>query len=98
MVSKDKPNARETPSRPIPPFGEADARTALPQPPKTSQNVPINSAADPCFKDTHCLLCLLSSSRDASQSRLQTSSRVVQRALNRVVQDQDKNGTGDRHQ
>jgi hypothetical protein len=39
-----RPNARETPSKPIPTSGNAAASTALPQPPRTSQNVPINSA------------------------------------------------------
>jgi len=44
IVSTVKPNARETPSRPIPTSGKLAAITALPHPPKTSQNVPINSA------------------------------------------------------
>ncbi|MNC64974.1 hypothetical protein D3C81_2042370 [compost metagenome] len=45
MVNTVRPNARETPSRPIPTLGNAAASTALPQPPSTSQKVPINSAA-----------------------------------------------------
>src|SRR5580693_4602299 len=45
MVTTVRPNASETPSRPIPTCGKAAARTALPHPPSTSQNVPINSAA-----------------------------------------------------
>src|SRR6185312_5524446 len=44
MVTTVRPNATETPSNPIPTFGKAAARTALPQPPSTSQNVPMNSA------------------------------------------------------
>src|SRR5690606_41588689 len=44
MVSTVRPNASETPSNPIPTSGNAAARTALPQPPRTNQNVPINSA------------------------------------------------------
>src|SRR5689334_16617816 len=44
MVRTVNPNARATPSRPMPTLGNAAARTALPHPPKTSQNVPINSA------------------------------------------------------
>src|SRR3990167_3716953 len=44
MVTTVRPNASETPSRPMPTSGNAAARTALPQPPNTSQNVPINSA------------------------------------------------------
>src|SRR4051794_19630183 len=44
IVSTVNPNARATPAKPIPRFGNAAARTALPHPPKTSQNVPINSA------------------------------------------------------
>ena len=37
-------NASETPTKPIPTPGNAAANTALPQPPKTNQNVPKNSA------------------------------------------------------
>jgi hypothetical protein len=44
MVSKVSPNAKATPANPIPRFGNAAAKTALPQPPNTSQNVPKNSA------------------------------------------------------
>ncbi len=44
MVNTVKPNAKETPSNPMPTFEKEAARTALPQPPNTSQNVPINSA------------------------------------------------------
>lgn len=45
MVRTVKPKANDTPNRPIPTSGNAAANTALPQPPKTNQNVPINSAA-----------------------------------------------------
>ncbi len=38
------PKAKETPANPMPSSGYAAASTALPQPPKTSQNVPKNSA------------------------------------------------------
>src|SRR5881394_3988939 len=44
IVSTVKPNANDTPSRPIPTLGKEAASTALPQPPNTSQNVPIDSA------------------------------------------------------
>ena len=44
MVSTVNPNANDTPSRPIPTFGNAAASTALPHPPNTSQNVPSISA------------------------------------------------------
>src|SRR5690606_15902337 len=44
MVTTVRPKASATPSSPIPTSGKAAARTALPQPPKTSQNVPMNSA------------------------------------------------------
>jgi hypothetical protein len=44
MVSTVKPNARDTPRRPMPTFGKAAAKTALPQPPRTNQKVPKNSA------------------------------------------------------
>jgi hypothetical protein len=39
-----RPKAKETPSNPMPTFGNAAARTALPQPPNTNQKVPRNSA------------------------------------------------------
>src|SRR5208283_1015188 len=45
MVKTVRPKARATPRKPIPVFGNVAASTALPQPPKTSQNVPKNSAA-----------------------------------------------------
>lgn len=56
MVITVKPNAKATPTKPIPsgkfvpspiiaPLDtKVAARTALPQPPRTNQNVPINSA------------------------------------------------------
>ena len=43
-VSTVSPNASATPANPIPSSGNAAASTALPQPPRTSQNVPISSA------------------------------------------------------
>src|SRR5947207_3426110 len=51
IVSTVSPNASDTPSRPIPTLGNAADRTALPHPPNTSQNVPINSAIDLLPKD-----------------------------------------------
>src|SRR5258708_37954164 len=45
IVKTVKPKASDTPARPMPTFGKAAASTALPQPPRTSQNVPTNSAA-----------------------------------------------------
>src|SRR5215469_1695603 len=52
MVSKVSPKAKATPRKPIPrcpapgsPAGNEAANSALPQPPKTNQNVPKNSAA-----------------------------------------------------
>jgi hypothetical protein len=44
IVSTVNPKAMETPRRPMPTFGKAEASTALPHPPSTSQNVPKNSA------------------------------------------------------
>ena len=38
------PNAKETPTNPIPISGIPAAKTAAPQPPRTSHIVPINSA------------------------------------------------------
>src|SRR6056297_2059345 len=45
MVSTVRPKASETPAKPMPSSGKPAARTALPQPPKTSQKVPKASAA-----------------------------------------------------
>ena len=39
-----RPKASATPAKPMPSSGKPAARTALPQPPKTSQNVPMASA------------------------------------------------------
>src|ERR1700722_2704603 len=44
MVTTVRPNASATPSNPIPTPGNAADSPALPQPPSTSQNVPMNSA------------------------------------------------------
>src|SRR5262245_10465089 len=45
IVSTLKPKARAMPKKPMPVLGNFDASTAAPQPPKTSQKVPMNSAA-----------------------------------------------------
>src|SRR5437016_5954940 len=50
MVSTVRPKASETPTRPMPISGNFAASTALPQPPNTSQKVPMNSA--PSFFDS----------------------------------------------
>src|SRR4051812_32104891 len=44
MVTTVRPKASATPTRPMPTSGNLAASTALPQPPKTSQKVPNNSA------------------------------------------------------
>src|ERR1700727_744749 len=44
MVRTVRPKAKATPTKPIPRLGKAAASTALPQPPRTSQKVPKNSA------------------------------------------------------
>src|SRR6478672_8842576 len=44
MVTTVRPKAAETPSRPIPTCGKPAAMTALPQPAKVSQKVPMASA------------------------------------------------------
>src|ERR1700685_3805622 len=44
MVSTVRPNARATPTKPMPRPGKPAARTAAPHPPKTSHAVPKNSA------------------------------------------------------
>src|SRR5215213_5485878 len=48
MVSTERPKANETPRRPMPTSGKAAANTALPQPPRTNQSVPRNSAVILC--------------------------------------------------
>jgi hypothetical protein len=51
-VSTARPNASATPRNPIPtelPSVGLAANTAAPQPPKTNQNVPMNSAASRCI-------------------------------------------------
>src|SRR6266498_824392 len=45
MVRTVRPNASDTPTKPMPSPGNPAARTALPHPPNTSQKVPNNSAA-----------------------------------------------------
>src|SRR5947209_16355932 len=45
-VSTVSPNASATPAKPIPSFGYPAARTALPHPPSTSQNVPKTRRRD----------------------------------------------------
>src|SRR3954462_7093498 len=45
MVTTLSPNAKDTPTSPIPTGGKPAAITALPQPANVSQNVPIASAA-----------------------------------------------------
>ncbi len=44
MVKTVRPNASETPTKPIPISGKPAANTALPHPPKTYEKVPKNSA------------------------------------------------------
>src|SRR3546814_4594474 len=51
MVTTVKPKARATPAKPMPGSGTAAASTALPQPPRTSQKVPTNSAVRRCIRD-----------------------------------------------
>jgi hypothetical protein len=51
MVSTVNPKAKATPRKPMPSEGNAAASTALPQPPKTSQNVPKTSAQSALCKD-----------------------------------------------
>src|SRR5580692_1040525 len=45
MVRTVRPKARATPANPMPKEGKPAASTAAPHPPKTSQNVPKNSAS-----------------------------------------------------
>ncbi len=45
IVRTVRPKAKATPANPMPTEGKPAASTAAPHPPKTSQNVPKNSAA-----------------------------------------------------
>src|SRR5689334_697795 len=67
MVSTDRPKANATPRRPIPTSGKAAAMTALPQPAKVSQKVPMPSA-------TH--LCRLVGLRRSMESSLDSSTNL----------------------
>src|SRR5580704_12100322 len=60
MVRTVRPKASETPTKPIPRPGNAAARTALPQPPKTSQKVPKNSAKARLDNGIHHLILSVS--------------------------------------
>src|SRR5690349_14996444 len=44
MVRTVRPKANATPANPIPRLGKLASNNAAPQPPNTSQNVPMNSA------------------------------------------------------
>src|SRR4029453_706692 len=54
MVTTLSPNARDTPTSPIPTCGKPAAMTALPHPANVSQNVPMASAAY-FFPSMRCL-------------------------------------------
>src|SRR5215472_3304824 len=56
MVSNVRPKASATPAKPMPKLGKAPAKTALPHPPNTSQNVPKNSAPQRLPSDMRSLL------------------------------------------
>src|SRR4029450_11544814 len=51
IVSTVSPKANDTPRSPIPTCGTAAARTALPQPPRTSQNVRMKPDGNPPPRD-----------------------------------------------
>ena len=75
MVSTVRPKAKDTPSNPIPTSGKAAARTADPQPPRTSHSVPMNSAASfgAIFRSLPVLPCV-----EGSASALPFRKRYVQ--------------------
>ena len=58
IVRTVRPKAKDTPIKPIPTPRKAAARTALPHPPKTSQNVPMNSAVQRFPISMFCFLFL----------------------------------------
>src|SRR5688572_15848077 len=65
-VSTVNPNASETPVNPMPTSGKVAASTALPQPPRTSQNVPMNSAESFANMGAPLLVLLVRSAADLS--------------------------------
>src|SRR5215211_2599016 len=76
MVSTERPKANDTPSRPMPTSGKAAANTALPQPPRTNQRVPRNSAVILCESENSSIALLLpnvssfgSEAHDSSKER-----------------------------
>src|SRR5215213_8976573 len=78
-----KPKARPTPRKPIPSWTwlsvkNSAARTALPQPPNTSQNVPRNSAPSLATRDRSRILLLrvvLRADRQSERSHSAAPSR-----------------------
>jgi cell division septation protein DedD len=67
MVTTLNPNANDTPTSPMPTCGNAAAITALPQPAKVSQNVPIASAAH--FLEFMTFLLLLGAKTRARRAK-----------------------------
>jgi hypothetical protein len=57
IVTTERPNASDTPRSPMPTCGNPDAITALPQPAKVSQNVPMASAISFCDCIVASLIC-----------------------------------------
>src|ERR1700688_4119608 len=72
MVKTVSPKAQATPRKPMPVLGKPAASTAAPQPPKTSQKVPINSAIERVPKDMIVILL-----RQATPELRQASPEIV---------------------
>src|SRR5215831_15453420 len=103
MASKLRPKASDTPRKPIPKFGKAAASTALPQPPKTSPNVPRNSARALFLSgtDTSSLTCQATARADVHTPQPANgcclADPISNSAANRVVQEQDDDRADHRH-
>src|SRR5215467_12837999 len=110
MASKVRPKASDTPRKPIPKFGKAAASTALPQPPKTSPNVPRNSARALFLSgtDTSSFTCQPTAFTCQPTARADVHTRqpangccladpISNSATNRVVQEQDDDRADHRH-
>src|SRR4051812_4734214 len=83
MVSTVRPKASATPSRPIPTSGKLAAMTALPQPAKVSQKVPMPSATHLWMFWLLCrsIVSSLGQANHAVQERLSKRRGIVDRRL-----------------
>lgn len=84
-MSKVSPKAKATPAKPIPRFGKAAAKTALPQPPNTSQNVPKNSAKQRLLRVTNTSARTVSAYSDCAEGLDQNKMPLIANIYRSVV-------------